>query len=134
MLDRVDAGLSDGGFQVLNALFLKTHQLGDCRGSAHGDLLVAEPRGQPNLYAGGFRFDHAFVPSRHSASAVMSSPCFSPGANSPMAVHNAWRISSARCAGHAQKTSSNLSWPNSSSPRKTSRSEEHTSELQSPCN
>ena len=53
------------------------------------------------------RFAHAGISvgsgSRHSASAVMSSPCGPPSENSSMAAHNASRISSAFLAPALQK-------------------------------
>src|SRR5579863_7038537 len=123
MFDGIDARFGYGGFQILNTLFFETHQLSDGSGGAHGYLLVAEARRQPDFYAGGFPLDHRSILvycSRHRANAVISSPWRAPSANSSMAVHNAWRISSALLNGQPQNTFRSLSSPNSSSPRKTS--------------
>ena len=123
VLDGVDAGLGHRRLQILDAVLAEAHQLGHRGRRAHGHLLVAQARGQPDFHGGGFRLAHAGISvtaPRHSASAVMSSPCGPPSANSSMAAHNASRISSAFCAGHAENSFKSLSGPNSSSPLKTS--------------
>src|ERR1700744_5123148 len=127
MLDGVDAGFGDGGLQVFNAIFPETHELGDGGGRAHGHLLEAEARRQPNHYRGGLRRCHAGVSQQPvprlaaaSASAVMSSPCGPPCENTLMAVHNASRIPSAFSAGHIENSCKSRSGPNFSSPWKAS--------------
>src|SRR5579863_10741501 len=124
MLDGIDTSFSDGGFQILDAIFAETHQLCYSCGGAHGHFLVAELGRQPHLHACGLQLAHAgvSVPSahRHSANAVMSSLCGPPSAKSSMVVHNASRIPSACWPGHLENSSISLSGPNSSSPRNTS--------------
>src|ERR1035441_6954923 len=116
MLNGVDAGFRDGRLPIFDAVLAETHQLGHRGRGAHGHLLEAHARGQPNLDHGGLGYDdgidftHAGISirpaSRHSASAVMSSPCGPPSENSSMAAHNASRIPSAFAAWHLINSSS----------------------------
>src|SRR5665213_4268089 len=124
VLDGVDAGLGNGGFQVLDTILGEAHEFGYRRRRAHGHFLVAHACGQPDLHRGGFGLAHYGISveavPRQSVSAVMSSPCGLPSENASMAVHIASRIPSAFSAGQVASSFLRRYGPNSSSPLKTS--------------